>query len=430
MATNARLGWAQANGEPVALAGYVQNTWDMSEPENPRRLDQILQGQSIATYTHQKSGTTHTLTGLVGGQCIRWVMSATAEYGDSWTLNGEPVVVVYCDGNPVLPHSLIAGDMLIGAVDTGKVALAIPTPKPNKNLLDNWYFADPINQRGQTSYTTVNAMTIDRWRLYFNTSQTQGAAAALSDGALHLSFQSGTYTRLTQVLDSPVGGTFTLSFLVRSASADTFMRAYMQDHNETQTSIGYQEFSGAGQLISFTAQPDTKISTIFFQVMAAVGSPAIENAYVYLAAIKLEEGPRQTLARQDADGDWVLLDPPPNKATELLKCQRYFRPLIFAMRADDYNVSQSFTQVTVPLIPPMRALPTAENVAQRLYAGLAGGGGWSSNGSGELQVRGDANAMTAVFRYHPVTVDPNAQHMLYTASQPGIYAPIYLSAEL
>ncbi|MDE7262275.1 MAG: hypothetical protein K2N78_09505 [Oscillospiraceae bacterium] len=31
----------------------------------------------------------------------------------------------------------------------------------------------------------------------------------------------------------------------------------------------------------------------------------------------------QTLAHQDADGNWVLNDPPPNKALELAKCQRY-----------------------------------------------------------------------------------------------------------
>ena len=45
----------------------------------------------------------------------------------------------------------------------------------------------------------------------------------------------------------------------------------------------------------------------------------------YLKAVKLELGPVQTLAHQDADGNWVLNDPPPNKALELLKCQRYYQ---------------------------------------------------------------------------------------------------------
>jgi len=48
----------------------------------------------------------------------------------------------------------------------------------------------------------------------------------------------------------------------------------------------------------------------------------VENPPTIIAA-KLELGSHQTLAHQDADGNWVLNDPPPNKALELAKCQRY-----------------------------------------------------------------------------------------------------------
>ena len=34
----------------------------------------------------------------------------------------------------------------------------------NPNLLDNWYFGNPVNQRGQTSYASAG-YTIDRWKL-------------------------------------------------------------------------------------------------------------------------------------------------------------------------------------------------------------------------------------------------------------------------
>ena len=37
----------------------------------------------------------------------------------------------------------------------------------NPNLLDNWYFADPINQRGETEYTG-SGYSIDRWRTNFS----------------------------------------------------------------------------------------------------------------------------------------------------------------------------------------------------------------------------------------------------------------------
>jgi hypothetical protein len=41
---------------------------------------------------------------------------------------------------------------------------------------------------------------------------------------------------------------------------------------------------------------------------------------ISIAAVKLELGSTQTLAHQDADGNWVLNDPPPDKGMELLKC--------------------------------------------------------------------------------------------------------------
>ena len=48
-----------------------------------------------------------------------------------------------------------------------------------------------------------------------------------------------------------------------------------------------------------------------------------ENATIDIYAVKLELGPVQTLAHKEGD-TWVLNDPPPNKALELAKCQRYF----------------------------------------------------------------------------------------------------------
>jgi hypothetical protein len=43
-----------------------------------------------------------------------------------------------------------------------------------------------------------------------------------------------------------------------------------------------------------------------------------------LVAAKLELGEEQTLARQEG-ASWTLLDPPPDPALELAKCQRYYQ---------------------------------------------------------------------------------------------------------
>lgn len=47
------------------------------------------------------------------------------------------------------------------------------------------------------------------------------------------------------------------------------------------------------------------------------------NSVCGIVAVRLDPGPFQTLAHQDADGNWVLNNPRPNKALELLRCQRY-----------------------------------------------------------------------------------------------------------
>jgi hypothetical protein len=46
-------------------------------------------------------------------------------------------------------------------------------------------------------------------------------------------------------------------------------------------------------------------------------------------AAKLELGTHQTLAHQDADGNWILNDPPPDPALELAKCQRCYEVVPF-----------------------------------------------------------------------------------------------------
>ena len=80
-----------------------------------------------------------------------------------------------------------------------------------------------------------------------------------------------------------------------------------------------------------------------------------ETKYRY----KLELGPVQTLAHKDENGNWILNDPPPNKALELAKCQRYFRVI-----SPEYSIpvvsSYSNNRHIVVSIPgmPMRTTPS------------------------------------------------------------------------
>ena len=74
-----------------------------------------------------------------------------------------------------------------------------------------------------------------------------------------------------------------------------------------------------------------------------------ETKYRY----KLELGPVQTLAHKDENGNWILNDPPPNKALELTKCQRYF--VSFGQYTILYKSAQGHLTLDTPV--PMRTFP-------------------------------------------------------------------------
>lgn len=71
---------------------------------------------------------------------------------------------MYAAGTRLL--KVVNGDteVLLGLQSDGSTAW-LGSNKPLNNLLDNSNFANPVNQRGATTYTTNNAYTIDRWIL-------------------------------------------------------------------------------------------------------------------------------------------------------------------------------------------------------------------------------------------------------------------------
>ena len=87
-----------------------------------------------------------------------------------------------------------------------------------------------------------------------------------------------------------------------------------------------------------------------------------------IKAAKLEPGPTQTLAHKDAAGNWVLNDPPPDPAMELLKCQRYYiKSYIRYVCTKGKIFHQALTNVLFPV--RMRGQPT---VSLRSHLGTPG----------------------------------------------------------
>ena len=224
---------------------------------------------------------------------------------------------------------------------------------PNPNLLDNWYFGNPVDQRGgyvvlpgsdiwKSSDSSVSRITdtyikveffypdgnagftidgeqwcavnqgedsrivrgyvgagytIDRWRTYVK------GTVLITDDGVHLidTIDWGTQIELNRV---PINTPVTLSvFTIQGIGTVTHTFSGV---------VNEQIYVDVGNGVTVNAIYNWNNSNTFLFCLQAVDS-VVKGA-------KLELGDQQTLAHQDENGNWVLNDPPPDKALELLKC--------------------------------------------------------------------------------------------------------------
>lgn len=236
----------------------------------------------------------------------------------------------------------------------------------NQNLLDNWYLADPINQRGETEYTNVAGYTIDRW--YNRNTSTK---VKLEDDGIRVMVEKTdpTYHDFIQRLEDTyiLGKTVTISALledVKNANGISVnLSAADVVGNTTSNLLMSDEVKGNG-LVTATGKLRDSISYSGINFCVRIDAEAQVGSSVKIKAVKLELGDTQTLAHQDEDGNWVLNGPPPNKVLELAKCQRYFHT--FATQSLMPSKGADFC-------PPMRtANPTLTTITtsarETLYA--------------------------------------------------------------
>ena len=177
------------------------------------------------------------------------------------------------------------------------------------NLLINSVWTDEraiVNQRNQKEYTN-NSYTIDGWFI-----GTDGGSVSLQDGKLHFK-RDGSWMNFIQNIekfDSMKGERLTFSVL-----ADGRFGLVVQYKNDGYLFSDIVEREHGVHSFTFDLPTDATM----FSVMLSISDNNGQNFY----AAKLEPGPFQTLAHMEGN-TWVLNDPPPNYALELLKCQRYF----------------------------------------------------------------------------------------------------------
>lgn len=236
----------------------------------------------------------------------------------------------------------IRGDTIpVSAEDSTLISEAltkIPTTSGggvNPNLLDNWYFGNPVNQRGQTEYTAAG-YTIDRWKLDV------GGAVTLEDGCICLK-KSGTYWgEYFADFDQFIGMTLTGSALLSDGTLRTGSFVYNGSVNQAQTFFS-SELGFYIQKLS-NSQTQCEINSL------------VDN--VKIKAAKLELGDTQTLAHKE-NGVWVLNEIP-DFGEQLARCQRYYRrwtgadnkPLGVAVRRESKLLELVFSLDTAMRVAP------------------------------------------------------------------------------
>lgn len=279
----------------------------------------------------------------------------------------------------------IRGDTIpVSATDPTPVSEALTASGGgvNPNLLDNWYFGRPVNQRGgyyipagvkyntlswteagttdkaypvigyigQDPLITVNGTnyivgksvqvpgyctagyTIDRWKLDI------GEAVTLEDGCICLK-KSGTYWgEYFADFDQFIGMTLTGSVLLSDGTLRTGSFVYNGSLNQGQT--------------FFSSELGFYVQRLSDSLTQCEINSLVDN--VKIKAAKLELGDTQTLAHKE-NGVWVLNEIP-DYGEQLRRCQRYFVRLTNAY-GYGWTYNSSIANFFVSLPTTMRANP-------------------------------------------------------------------------
>lgn len=235
-------------------------------------------------------------------------------------------------------------------VASGLDTLRVSTPaglvriRSNQNILHNWDFRKPVNQRGASSYIN-NVYTVDRWKTVDG--GTEGVVT-VATGAVTLYRPAPSYVGLRQYIENPAqysGLTVTLSARIKGTGS---FRIYADG-----VSYGYIAITDEAEytLKQATFTLPTIASELYVHFSSGNGGT------LYIQRVKLELGKVSTLEN----------DPPMDYGQELLTCQRYYyqsvsggAPFIYRTRnlsGGTYSIPY-FIQYHFPV--QMRIAPTVE----------------------------------------------------------------------
>lgn len=227
----------------------------------------------------------------------------------------------------------------------------------NKNILDNWYFANPVNQRGNASYGGAG-YTIDRWIAGTNTT------VALTESGLSITTPELPYiANLTQRLEN--------TFLLDEQSVTV---SILMDDGSMVSRTGVASKTAALDtptinLVHGSLYWDANISNYVFVISSA--STSADNPKIIAA--KLEIGTMQTLAYPKDGGLYGLRDVP-KWDDELRACQRYYQKIRSFQGYGRYNETSDKCILFLVCPTPLRKSPSVMivecelNVNNTIYA--------------------------------------------------------------
>ena len=197
--------------------------------------------------------------------------------------------------------TLTGENIAVSTTDSTLISGAVKY-RTNPNLLDNWYFGNPVNQRGQTEYTAGGVYTLDRWWAQYDTT------LSIVDGGIKI----GGKWDVQQYFETTLpNATYTLSLLYKDRTGSDPLRLLIG--NRTDGNLAQTESKDASGILSVTFST-AKSNKANFGFIGSTDNSAT------IIAIKLELGDTQTLAHKE-NGVWVLNEIP-DFGEQLRRCQR------------------------------------------------------------------------------------------------------------
>lgn len=203
------------------------------------------------------------------------------------------------------------------------------------NLLDNSDFTNPVNQRGQTSYTAAG-YTIDRWTL-----TNQYSKAEMVNGGMKFSCSTGgSYAYPRQLIDgSKLGGkVFTGAVCIEDGSIHLCTGAFPSDEVTTDTT--FTSVSFGDYLLTLSKMKNA--GELCFQLRVPV------NKELIVRWVALYEG-EYTL-------DTLPAYQPKGYHAELMECYRYFYKVAYNTALHGYINTTPYAFIFLPV--EMRIKPS------------------------------------------------------------------------